>query len=165
MSDATGLGQILRDRRATRYLPLRVRKETGKQFVTRALREQRRGGGPAFAIVPIDSKEAIGQIRFINWSLTNRESEMGYWIRRKFWGRGFGSEAVWLASRFGFRSMSLRRIEAIVVVGNTGSRRVLEKAGFRLEGRSREASRLSGRWVDEWRFGLLRGELAGLPSP
>ncbi|MFZ0831192.1 MAG: GNAT family N-acetyltransferase [Thermoplasmata archaeon] len=158
-ADAPALHLVLRDRRATRFLPPRVRRETGRQFVTRVLREERRGAGVAFAIVPLGSKEAIGQLRLFNWSPLNGEAEIGYWIRRKHWGRGFGTEAVRMACRFGFRAMSLHRIEAIVVVGNGGSRRILEKAGFRAEGRSRQASRIGPRWVDEWRFGLLRGEL------
>jgi [ribosomal protein S5]-alanine N-acetyltransferase len=161
LSDAPALDRVLRDGRATRFLPPRVRKETGRQFVLRVLREDRRGGGKAFAIIPVGSTEAIGQIRLLNWHPTAREAEAGYWIRRSHWGRGFGSEALWLTCRYGFRRMALHRIEAIVVEGNFGSRRVLEKAGFRFEGSSRRAARLGGQWVDDWRFGLLRGELRG----
>jgi RimJ/RimL family protein N-acetyltransferase len=161
LSDAPSLHLVLRDRRATRFLPSRVRRETGPDFVRRVLREQRKGVGVAFAIVPVGSREAVGQLRFVNWFPMNREAEVGYWIRRKYWGRGFGTDAVRLACRYGFRSMSLHRIEAIVVEGNFGSRRVLEKAGFRMEGRSRQAARVGHRWMDEWRFGLLRSEWRG----
>ncbi|MGA7861783.1 MAG: GNAT family N-acetyltransferase [Thermoplasmata archaeon] len=159
VSDAPALDRILRDRTATRFLPPRVRQETGRQFVTRILREQGRGEGTPFAIRPVGAEEPIGQTRLLNWSPLEREAEIGFWIRRKYWGRGFGAEAVWLACRFGFRSMSLHRIEAIVVVGNVGSRRVLENVGFQEEGRSRQSARLGARWIDAWRFGLLRGEL------
>jgi RimJ/RimL family protein N-acetyltransferase len=88
-----------------------------------------------------------------------KEAEVGFWIRRKFWGRGFGTDALRAVCRFGFRSLALHRIEANVVVGNIGSRRALEKVGFRLEGRRRQAFRVGGRWYDDWRFGLLKGEL------
>ncbi|MGC2288788.1 MAG: GNAT family N-acetyltransferase [Thermoplasmata archaeon] len=163
-TDASALDRVLRDRTATRFLPPRVRKETGRQFVARVLREQAQVAGSAFAIVPVGSEETVGQIRFVHWFPSKGEAEVGYWIRRKHWGRGFGTEALWLLCRYGFRSRSLHRIEAIVVVGNRGSRRVLEKVGFRAEGRSRQASRLRNGWVDEWRFGLLRGELVD-PAP
>lgn len=164
LSDMEALDRVLRDRRATRFLPARVRRETGRQFVTRVLREYRRGGGPAFAIRSRETAETIGQIRFINWSSANREAEVGYWIRRKHWGRGHGTEALRLACQFGFRTMGLHRIEAIVVVGNRRSRRALEKVGFRMEGLSRQVSRIGSRWQDEWRFGLLRGELRNAPG-
>ncbi|MCI4352567.1 MAG: GNAT family N-acetyltransferase [Thermoplasmata archaeon] len=159
VTDASALDTLLRDGRVTRLLPPRVRRETGRQFVTRVLREQRRGEGVSFAVLPLGSDEVIGQIRLINWSRSERTAEVGYWFRRKYWGRGFATDALRLTCRFGFRHLSLHRIEAIVVVGNVGSRRVLEHVGFRLEGRSRRAARLAVRWADEWRFGLLRGEL------
>jgi len=159
LSDARALNLVLRDRRATRFLPPRVREETGTQFVTRILREKGREEGTPFAIRPVGSEETIGQIRLFNWSPLEREAEVGFWIRRKHWGQGFGTDALRLICRFGFRSMSLHRIEAIVVVGNVGSRKVLEKAGFRAEGRNRKSARLGERWIDAWRFGLLRGEL------
>jgi ribosomal-protein-alanine N-acetyltransferase len=158
-SDAPALNLILRDRRATRFLPPRVRRETGKQFVARALRESRLGAGPAFAILPLGADEAIGQIRFVQWVRLEKSAEVGYWIRRKHWGRGFGTESLRLMCAYGFGELLLRRIEAIVVAGNIGSSRVLEKVGFRREGISRQAVRADGRWRDDWRFGILRGEL------
>ena len=160
-SDARSLGAILRDRRVTRLLPPRVRHENGKQFVTRVLREQRESQWPAFVIRPIGSDEVIGQIRFIASSPTERSAEVGYWIRRAYWGQGFGTDALRLICRFGFGSMVLHRIEATVVTGNNRSRRALKRVGFREEGRRRRSALLSDRWADEWVFGLLRGETRG----
>jgi [ribosomal protein S5]-alanine N-acetyltransferase len=160
-SDAEALDSALHDRRVTRFLPSRVRHETGRQFVTRVLSERRRGGGPAFAIRPADTEQTVGEIRFLNWSSRERRAEVGFWMRRKYWGRGFGTEALWLICRYGFRWMSLHRIDAVVVVGNLGSRRALEKVGFREEGVSRKSHRLGNGWGDAWNFGLLRGELLG----
>lgn len=140
-------------------MPPKVRHESGSEFVKRVLAERARDGGPAFAILPVGSDEVVGHIRFVNWSRPDRKAEVGYWLRRRFWRRSLGTEALRLVCRLGFGKMSLRRIEATVVSGNLGSRRLLEKVGFRLEGQSRRSVRLSGRWVDAWTFGLLRGEL------
>lgn len=157
-SDAGALGRLLRDRRVTRTLPPRVRHESGDEFVTRVLREQHDGDGVAFVICPLGSSELIGQIRLMNWSRWEQRAEVGYWIGRSYWGRGYATEAVRLACRFGFRSMGLHRIDASVVEGNAGSMRVLEKAGFRPEGIRRLAARLGRSWAHERVFGLLRGE-------
>ena len=166
VSDAGALGRVLRDGHVTRYLPPRVRRESGKQFVTRVLEETARDKSAAFAIVELHGSEPIGQIRFVNWSRSERRAEIGFWMGRRFWGRGYGTEAVRLICRFGFQTLSLHRIDAAVVVGNIASRRVLEKCGFRCEGSARLAARLSHGWVDEWRFGLIRHErgLSGLPG-
>lgn len=157
--DSGPLGRFLRDPRATRYLPYRVRRENGPQFVARVLREQVRGGGVAFAVLEFRSREVVGQIRLFNWQPREGIAEIGYWVGRRHWGKGYGSEAVRLACRFGFGTMRLHRINAVVVAGNDRSERALTKAGFRLEGTSRSSTRVAGGWRDERLFGLLRGEL------
>ena len=159
--DASALDGILRDGRATRFLPARVRREDGRLFVTRVLRDRHKGNGFAFAIFESGTEEAIGQARLFNWSHPEHTAELGIWLRRGSWGQGYGTEAIRLLCRYGFRSMSLHRIEALVVEGNAGSRRALERAGFQLEGTERRSARLGARWADTWRFGLLRGELIG----
>jgi RimJ/RimL family protein N-acetyltransferase len=122
------------------------------------LREQRTGGGLCFAIVAPGSSEAIGQIRLFNWSPTERVAEVGYWIRRSSWGRGYGTDAVRLACRAGFTRMRLHRIVALVVAENIASSRVLEKVGFRREGRQRSAARVGRGWADVLEYALLRSE-------
>jgi RimJ/RimL family protein N-acetyltransferase len=85
--------------------------------------------------------------------------DLGLWIGHDFHGRGYGTEAVRLATRFAFERVGLAKLEATVFVGNVASRRVFEKNGFRLEGTIRRAVRKRGQLVDEWLFGILREEL------
>ena len=63
----------------------------------------------------------------------------GYWLGRRFWGRGIATDAARTMARYAFQSRGLRRLEASVFVPNAASARVLEKAGFTLEGRLRES--------------------------
>jgi RimJ/RimL family protein N-acetyltransferase len=59
--------------------------------------------------------------------------ELGYWIGRAHWGRGFATEAgralVGIA-----RALGLRRLEASHFLDNPASGRVLEKLGFQANG-------------------------------
>jgi RimJ/RimL family protein N-acetyltransferase len=162
-SDALDLDLVLRDGKATRWLPPRVRRESGRMFVDRVLREQREDRGFCYAIVPNGSRQVVGQIRLFDWSPLQKHAEVGYWIRRKYWGRGFGTEALWLICREGFRRLYLHRILANVVAPNLASALVLEKVGFRQEGTARSAARLSHGWADERIYGLLRGEFRDTP--
>jgi RimJ/RimL family protein N-acetyltransferase len=77
------------------------------------------------------------------------------------WARGEGlvTAALRLVSRWGFAELGLARIEWRAYVGNSASRRVAEKAGFRYEGEQR--SRLEQRGVrrDAWVASLLPGDL------
>jgi ribosomal-protein-alanine N-acetyltransferase len=62
---------------------------------------------------------------------------LGYWLGEEFWGRGIMTEAVTAVTNLCFENFSLRRISAEVFANNPASARVLEKAGFSLEGRLR----------------------------
>jgi RimJ/RimL family protein N-acetyltransferase len=156
LRDAIALDPLLDDGHVTRMLPPRVRRESGEQFVRRALGEQQRGDGFAFVIRPSRSLEVIGQIRLMNWTKEDREAEVGYWIRRAQWGKGYGTDALRMICSFGFESVRLHRIVASVVDGNSRSVRALEHVGFRLEGRRRRAARIARRWIDVLEFGLAR---------
>lgn len=59
---------------------------------------------------------------------------LGYCIAKKYWGQGIMTIAVKLALSTGFQDLDVMRIEALVQLSNSASRRVLEKAGFQLEG-------------------------------
>jgi len=158
--DGPALDRILKDRSATRYLPPRVQRESGPRFVSRVLREARHGHSVSFAIFIPETTEAIGQVRLIDWSRLEQRAEVGIWLSRSYWGRGFGTEAVDLVCRFGFRSLRLHRISASVVVGNDSSERMLQKVGFRREGRLREAARVGRAWADVTVYGITLVDLS-----
>ena len=63
-----------------------------------------------------------------------REAELGYWIGRPYWGRGFATEAALAAVAFAFERTDVDRVVALPLADNAPSRRVLEKAGLRLRG-------------------------------
>jgi RimJ/RimL family protein N-acetyltransferase len=66
--------------------------------------------------------------------------ELGYWIARSHWGRGFATEAVRAVLSVA-RALGHRRIVASHFIDNPASGRVLEKAGFRsLPGTARRFS-------------------------
>jgi len=55
------------------------------------------------------------------------ERQVGYWIDRRYWGRGVATTALSLF----LCEMTARPVRAYVAVANAGSMRVLEKCGFR----------------------------------
>ena len=73
---------------------------------------------------------------------------LGYWLGAEFWGRGIMTEAVAALTDFCFENFPLRRISAEVFANNPASARVLEKAGFILEGRLRNHVLKDGELLD-----------------
>ena len=64
--------------------------------------------------------------------LTSRvdECELGYWLGKPFWGRGYITEAAGELLRHGFEELGMRAVWCGYYDGNERSRRVQEKLGF-----------------------------------
>lgn len=84
--------------------------------------------------------EAAGSISLLfQTDISRRSAEIGYWLGRQFWGRGLATAAVRAVSEYGLAHFDLVRLYATVYAPNLASARVLEKAGYTLEGRLRQA--------------------------
>jgi RimJ/RimL family protein N-acetyltransferase len=59
--------------------------------------------------------------------------ELGYYLGRPAWGQGYATEAARVCVAYGFETVGLRRIVAVVRTENDASRNVLGKLGFRHE--------------------------------
>jgi RimJ/RimL family protein N-acetyltransferase len=68
------------------------------------------------------------------WRLKEtQETEVGYAIARKFWGKGFATEAARRCVEYGFKELKVDKIVAVARPENTGSRRVMEKLGMQYD--------------------------------
>lgn len=76
-------------------------------------------------------------------------AELGYWIGRPHWGRGYATEAAQAAIDYGFAVLELSAIEVRCRVINTGSRRVIQKCGFGYVGTGMSTSLAAGRVASE----------------
>ena len=85
-------------------------------------------------------------------------AEVGFLFAPSAQGKGYGFESLQALREFAFNQAGIRRLTATVTAGNIASRALLEKSGFRLEGELRESYFLSGRWQNDWLFGLLKHE-------
>ena len=96
---------------------------------------------------------AVGGIGLERLTDVERVSaEMGYWLGQEYWGRGIVTDAVRAVSEQSFRLFDLTRIFALPFADNPGSIRVLEKAGFVVEGRLRQSAIKDGRLRDQLMF-------------
>lgn len=94
-----------------------------------------------------------------------RTMELGYWLGREFWGKGYVSEAARGFSKWAFETFPhLLRLEASVHEGNVASTRVLVKVGFQPEGVRRKAVWKADKALDLAIFGMLRSECPGLST-
>jgi len=85
-----------------------------------------------------------------------KNAEMGYWLGEAYWGKGIMTNAVKEMVTYGFKSFDIDRIFARPFGTNIGSQRVLEKAGFKLEGQFEKTLFKNGVYHDEIVFGIRR---------
>lgn len=85
-------------------------------------------------------------------------AEIGYWLAPDRRGRGVMSRAVTLVLDAAFGGLALDRVLWRAFVGNLPSRRVVERAGFRVEGEIRLGAIQRGVRRDEWVGTLLRDD-------
>ncbi|MCD4684650.1 MAG: GNAT family N-acetyltransferase [Anaerolineae bacterium] len=99
----------------------------------------------------------------VNWmNPTHRWGVLGAQISEPgYWSGGYGTDALLLLIDFAFDWLDFRRVWLTTTSMNARSQRQMEKVGFTLESRLREAAYADGVPYDLLNFGLLREEWAG----
>ncbi len=123
--------------------------QDGREFLAMAI------GNPGLRAIDVDG-EAVGSIGvFLQTDIHERNAEMGYWLAEPFWGRGIMTRAIKEMVSHGFEVFpDVTRIFARPFSTNPASHRVLEKAGFTLEARLKDALYKNGAYMDELIFAI-----------
>jgi RimJ/RimL family protein N-acetyltransferase len=127
-----------------------------------ARRHQRRQEAPHFAggvTFGVQTKEGtpIGSFD-INWLLPHhRLAMLGASIGEPaYWGGGYGTDALLLLLDYTFDWLDMRKAWLSTMSLNARVLRQMEKVGFTMEARYREAVFARGTWYDEVVYGVLR---------
>lgn len=110
-----------------------------------------------FAIATKD--ELIGAIGLKEQDDVYRYSfELGYWLGESHWGKGIMTRAIKAFTEYAFDNYKAIRLFAGVFEYNSASGRVLEKAGYKLEGRLRKAIVKKGKAYDQIIYSTISEE-------
>mgnify|MGYP000588168741 CR=1 FL=1 len=85
-----------------------------------------------------------------------KTAALGYWLGEPFWGNGIMSAAVKRVSQLAFETFDICRIFAEIYSHNIASRRVVEKAGYQMEGLLRRNIYKNGAVFDSCIYALVR---------
>jgi RimJ/RimL family protein N-acetyltransferase len=112
----------------------------------------------SFAVVNAADDTLLGSVGY--QLLNHSRATFGYWVAREARGRGVGSRALRLLSRWAIHEHGLARVQVIVEPDNVPSIRVAENAGFRREALLRSYIELHGRRRDVYLYALLAEDVA-----
>jgi len=112
----------------------------------------------SFSIRSLTDDKLIGFLGL--WvELIHAEVWVGIGIgERDYWGKGYGTDAMKLCVRFSFMELGAHRVSLGLFEYNPRALRSYEKAGFRLEGRTRLDMLREGQRTDSLWMGILREE-------
>lgn len=119
--------------------------------------KNREEGSKFFAIdfIIFHSGRPVGIIGLSDIDYLDHKCHVGYWIGRKYWGKGLVSEALALVTEFARSVLSMHRIYTGVLEFNTASMTVLLKNGYTVEGIEREAMFWDGKYWSFLRFSRI----------
>jgi ribosomal-protein-alanine N-acetyltransferase len=112
---------------------------------------------PPRSLAIAEGEELIGGVGLVLTKLSNyaHDAELGYWLGRRYWGRGIATAAVSAFVAWAAPVHGLGRFTAKVFAGNEASVGVLRRCGFQHEGTLRGAARKEGVELDVLIFGYL----------
>lgn len=129
-------------------------------FISRVIRAD-----PITVFAIATKAEAIGSIGLMLGKDVHRfTAEMGYWLAEPYWGKGIMTHAVQFLTAWAFQELKLHRISAEPYATNTASHRVLEKAGFTLEGVLRSSVFKDGKILDQFLFSQIGNGVTQPPN-
>ncbi|MBX9743055.1 MAG: GNAT family N-acetyltransferase [Chthoniobacterales bacterium] len=136
--------------RYTRWAPYQSRK-AAEEFFERIVKQH-----PWFQAILV-GENVIGSLTLdLGKGDYQCKAVLGYVSAKKYWGKGFMTEAVSLAVERGFQELGVARIEAFVSPLNIGSQRVLEKNGFVHEGIMKKAIVRQGNLEDLFLYARVK---------
>jgi RimJ/RimL family protein N-acetyltransferase len=98
----------------------------------------------------------IGDIALQDIDKNNRSCSIGMGMSKmEYRNKGYGKEAMKLLLEYGFYNYGLERITANTLEINIPAQKLLEKLGFTLEGKEREAIYFGGKKYDRYIYGIL----------
>jgi ribosomal-protein-serine acetyltransferase len=99
-----------------------------------------------------------GSIGFPRMSRTTRCVELGYWLDKDVQGRGVITRAAHALTTYAIVELGLNKVEIHAAAGNTPSRAVADRLGFKQEGTLRECEWVQGKAHDLVIYGVLASE-------
>ncbi len=126
--------------------------ENGKTFITFA---NTNPNSKIFAII-VDGKLSGSIGLHLQTDILRKNAEIGYWLGEQHWGKGIITQTIPQIIDYGFKNMDIVRIFARIFGTNKASQKVVEKCGFKLEGKYDKTLYKNGEYLDELIYAIRK---------
>ncbi|MGE7676467.1 GNAT family N-acetyltransferase [Lysinibacillus sp. NPDC094403] len=132
--DITALYSIFSDAETMKYYPAPFTLLQTKNWIEKNKQRYREDGYGLWAVYLKESNELIGDCGLVKQIVDGKaEVEVGYHINKKYWSKGYATEAAKSCVEYGFTHLGQEKLISIIDPKNEASIRVAEKNGFMKE--------------------------------
>jgi len=153
--------ELLQDRDVSKNLstvPYPYHIEDAKNFIDDCHKQFFKDNGRhSFGVFLKDSDEFIGMCG-LDISTRHNHATLGYWYGKKYWGKGYATEAAARVISYGFEELKLYRIACGHFSTNPASGNVMKKIGLKHEGTRRGHFKRDDEYIDICDHGILKEE-------
>ena len=163
LDDAPELQRLIGDRdiaATTLNIPHPYENGMAEEWIGKHQERFDKGEGVSFAITHREEGFFIGGMG-LHINKEHENAELGYWVGKPYWNKGYCTEAAQAVVRYGFEVLGLNRIHVAHMRRNPASGKVMQKIGMKHEGCSRQHIKKWGKFEDIESYGILRGEYGG----
>ncbi|MCJ1655441.1 GNAT family protein [Staphylococcus sp. NRL 16/872] len=101
-------------------------------------------------VIELENETSIGIIGFKNLDWVNRNAELFIYIGEEaYWGKGYGTQALELMTKFAFNSLNLHMLYLEVFSYNKNATKTYERLGFKQDGVLRQSKFQDGKYYDK----------------
>ncbi|MDQ1098405.1 MULTISPECIES: GNAT family N-acetyltransferase [Chryseobacterium] len=86
------------------------------------------------------------------------KAELGYWMAKAFWNKGYITEAAKAVVKFGFDELGFNKIYATHFLHNPSSGKVMQKIGMELEAVLKQHLKKDGKYHDIPMYSIFKNE-------
>lgn len=162
-ADADAIQVLAADREIamdTVNVPHPYEREHAVEWIAAHAGQLEREEAVTYAITQAEDRTLLGAVALI-LDPPHDSAELGYWIGKPYWGRGYATEAGRAVVGWAFDALALHRIRAGHFRRNRASGKVLQKIGMRYEGRLRGHVKKWGEYQDLELYAILWDEMVG----
>jgi [ribosomal protein S5]-alanine N-acetyltransferase len=141
-ADLEDLHRQLSDPEVMRYYPKVSSREDSEKWLQGILKDYQSNGYGMLAVCLRDTGEYIGQAGVMRRLIDGCEHHyLSYLLCKESWGHGYATEAVQRILDYGFQTLDIHKVEALIRPDNARSIRLAEKLGMQHESTTEHAGR------------------------
>ncbi|MCD6101589.1 MAG: GNAT family N-acetyltransferase [Candidatus Cloacimonetes bacterium] len=162
IEDAEKYTEWLNDLEVSKYLSL-SREQITLQKEKEILEDMSKTRAQVFGIIDKKTDNLIGNCSLFSINHPNKRAEFGIFIGdKRYWNKGYGTEATKLILDYGFNILNLNSIMLEVYSFNKRAIKSYEKIGFKTIGKRRQAKIIGGKKYDIFYMDILADEFKSI---